>query len=235
MSHDRARWIIALLLTAPVLTIPNIAVSAATVVYDNTTTPVTGPWTAETEKGVWPFSKFGAYEDMGDEITLAGTARTVTGFEVILLSPSQETILSSTATEPSLALTFWSNDGFDVDGHPGAPGTSLWEGSISSDITLPMNVPTTVTFSVPDVVVPDTFTWTTRGDSLSAGMAIYDPPTVGSSGDHYWDLYAGDWYPLNFNGDPVANFGARVTAVPEPSALAVLVLGGLSALRRRRR
>ena len=235
MSHDRARWIIALLLTALVLTTSNIAVSAAAVVYDNTTTPVTGPWTADTEKGFWPFSVFGAYEDMGDEITLAGTARTITEFELILLSPWQEVILSSTATEPSLALTFWKNDGLDVYGFPGAPGTWLWEGSISSDITLPVNVPTTVTFSVPDVVVPDTFTWTTRADSLSAGMAIYDPPTFGSSGDHYWDLYAGDWYPMSFGGGPVANFGARVTAVPEPSALAVLILGGLSAVRRRRR
>ena len=221
MSHDKAQWITALL-TALVLTAPNIAVSAATIVYDNTTFPVTGGWTPH---GFWPFSVFAPYEPMGDEITLAGTARTITGFDLILSSTQEITL-------DALTLSFYKNDGLDGYGNPGAPGTdSFWTETIK-DVTV--NDTTTVPFSIPNVLVPDTFTWITSADSLIAGMATYDPPTVGSSGDYYWDRFDEEWWGMWFENDPVANFGARVIAVPEPTTLALLVLGGLSAIRRRR-
>ncbi len=43
------------------------------------------------------------------------------------------------------------------------------------------------------------------------------------------------WFRLGFASDPVANFGAKVLAVPEPTTAGLLVLGGLLAVRRKRR
>lgn len=76
-----------------------------------------------------------------------------------------------------------------------------------------------------------------------AGPATYDPPAVGSSGDFFWDRDStdGKWYRLWFrdfpalHSSPVANFGAKVLAVPEPASAALLALGVLLAARKRRR
>lgn len=143
-------------------------VSAATIVYDNTSTAITGDWTPG---GFWPFSQYAANEPFGNPITLAGTDRTVVQFDLIL-SSSQQTTLSN------LTLSFYEDDGFDAYMCSGAPGTQLWTTTVA-DVAVDGN--TTVVFEVPSIEVPDTFIWIVSSDSLSAGPATYDPPTVGSS------------------------------------------------------
>lgn len=82
-------------------------------------------------------------------------------------------------------------------------------------------------FSGLSVAVPGTFTWAVRL-TRPVGLVLYDPPTVGSSGDFHWlsSNDAATWTQINFL-NAVDNFRARVTAVPEPGTL-VLTLAGLA-------
>jgi hypothetical protein len=75
------------------------------------------------------------------------------------------------------------------------------------------------------------------GDAV--GVDLYSPPIVGSEvgsfGD-YWQ-YDGGWSLLTNSIGPM-DFGATMQATPEPSSLALSILGGLGlliAMRRFRR
>ncbi len=200
------------------------AFAGAEVVYDNTATPTKSeeenPWLPD---GFWPFNAFAPNEQMGDQIILSGTARSVVEFD-LLLSSTQAVSLSS------LTLRFYDLQ-IGSQGYP-EPKNQLWTHTLTD---VAVDGLTTVNFVVPEIVVPDIFVWTTSADSGVAGMATFDPPTVGSSGDFFWDFYGNAWCPLYFYGDPAANFGAKVTAIPEPVTAGLLAIGGLSLIRRRRR
>ena len=74
------------------------------------------------------------------------------------------------------------------------------------------------------------------------GQGIFDPPVVGSSDDIFWssDNFgnnainnpAGGLF--DFGQNPIASFGNSLTTVPEPASMAVLGLGALGLLRRRK-
>ncbi len=215
-----------------VLALSSPLISAPVVVYDNTATPVTGDFiSVGLPEGFWPLNQYGE-DAIGDQISLAGTARELTRFELVL-SSSQPTVVSA------LTLRLYMNDGFAWNGAPGAPGTPLWDGTLTG---VPVDGATMVPFDLPQVPVPDVFSWTAEADSDHAGLATYDPPSIGSAPtwggvQHAWDLDSVDqeWYALYFLNDPIANFGARVWAVPGPGCLALLVAGALALLSRRRR
>jgi hypothetical protein len=85
------------------------------------------------------------------------------------------------------------------------------------------------------VDVPNSFTWTAEFSGLSgsevAGLPIFDPPTVGDSGIDFWKKEGANWtVNLLDNGNIPANFNARFVAIPEPSTLALGLLGGLGVL-----
>lgn len=203
-----------------ILVFSELAIAAPVVVYDNTTTPTSGGYCAP-DDGFWSFNRF-LNDPIGDQITLAGTNRTVVKFDLVL-SSSQPTSLSS------LTLAFYASDP-----NTGYPGDYLW-GDTANNVSV--NGITTVTFNVPNVVVPDTFVWVAGADSTLAGLATYSPPMVGTSDNYYWSYSPTyDWWcPLYFEDDPVADFGAEVLAVPEPTILGLLALGGLLAACRKRR
>jgi hypothetical protein len=181
----------------------------ADVVYDNTGT-------------LQPYYRTGA--ELGDQVTLGGTARVVTTFQVILFSA-----VPSTA---DLQGRFYANDGAG-----GVPETLLWSDVLPN---LAVDQVTVATFDlsslVSAVVVPDTFTWTVLSGSMDVGPIMYDPPLVGSSADAFWE-YDASWGEYWFGGDPVANFGARIEATPEPATLCLMGAGlaGFVARRLRRK
>jgi hypothetical protein len=198
------------------------------IVYDYST-PTHG---AKLPEGFYPFDYYSANEPAGNEITLAGTDRYMTGFDLILssVSSTQPTILSS------LKLEFCQNDGYDAYGYYGAPGDVI--PSLTTTLTnVSVEGITRVHFAFAPTLMPDDFTWIVVADSSNAGLATCSK-SVGTCGDYYWDYYnaADQWYALNFASDPPSTFGAVVYAVPEPMTLSIMGLaGGLMVLKRNRR
>jgi hypothetical protein len=201
-------------------------------VYSNLATYTEGNWPPD---GFLQFNLF--CDPIGDDITLAGTQRDVTQFKLALSSTGPVTI-------DKLDVWFYTADGPDAGNYIWAPGTELWSASQSQ---VEVNGRTIITFDVPNVTVPDSFIWiayasSADGTASPAGLATYDPPTVGHSRDGYWDHnigipeYAdGKWYPMDFKPDGVvANFGAEITAVPEPASMLLLVVGGMAVIRTKR-
>jgi hypothetical protein len=93
------------------------------------------------------------------------------------------------------------------------------------------------------VILPNKFTWTVTfggiDGSEQVGLLLYNPPTVGTSLDDYWEKVGTTWTLKTFNsssGGPIANFGAQIVAIPEPSTIALGFIGAavLGFLARRR-
>jgi len=192
----------------------------AAIVYENATTDLNrtyGP------NGV----------EFGDEITLAGSNRTVTEFQF-------EYFLSGNANgNETVQLRFYANDGATInrpltDGttiQSKGPGTLLYTSPVLS-LQTGFNYADASGFSIN---VPSDFTWAVTFNGIDsgeiAGLRVYDPPTVGSSFGDFWQKNSGTWNTYIFS-DPAgpANFAARVTAVPEPTTVAYALLAGLSFL-----
>jgi hypothetical protein len=177
------------------------------IVYDNTS-EVLGP-----DVGAGP------PEQLGNEITLAGTARVITDF------------LFSYNSGPGVHVTvrFYANDGAKS-----APGTRLFK---SEPVAIDPG-PNETTLSGLRVHVPDTFTWTvsyTAPADSGFGIYGYSPPTIGSCGP-MWCGGPSFWFTDTFETSAhhkASGLGARVTAVESlahpawPQEIVAQVLSGV--------
>ncbi|MDB6036978.1 MAG: sorting protein [Verrucomicrobiales bacterium] len=201
-------------------------VASAGIVYDNSTTYLGS------------FTDLGNVE-AGDEINITSTARTMTDF-------SFEYYLSPGSSGNETAQLFIRAR----DGSGGlTPGTILYDSG-----TIPLaGLQTaqgfgTISATGTSVALPanGNLVWTVKFGGIEgtpgavggehAGLLYYNPPTVGSSFDDYW-LNNGSGFQLVDSSGIVDNFAARVTAVPEPSTIALILAGAgaLGAARLRRR
>jgi hypothetical protein len=199
------------LIASGAIFIGNAFASGDEIVYDNSHTPVVDA------EGTWTFNN--SKLQYGDEITLAGHGRMVTAFYLEMFS-------SYTVTGDETArVRFYANDGPALANPASSPGTLLFQ----SD-KVPLD-PGYITISITDmaVPVPDSFTWTIEFGGLSAdepsGLLFYDPATVGSSEDDFWQQENGLWTLLTFP-DQRSNFAARVVAVDIVPRIRVRSLSG---------
>lgn len=212
------------------------ASGSAAVVFDNTLNVQPG-FGAQTSR------------EYGDEIALAGTDRYVTAF---MFQYRGDFGPSLDAPVRTATIRFYANDG--PSALPGQntaprPGTLLWESA-----PLILAAGDNIVSLAPNILVPDTLTWTvefagvTGNEQDRAALTISSPPSVGGelnggivgSYNDYWirDPLDSDSWALRRieDGQVPANFYAQVVAIPEPStvALAVLGLGSLIWIQRRR-
>lgn len=156
--------------------------------------------------------------EQGDEITVAGTDRVVTGLDIGIFSQNG---IFPNGTPGSV---IFQGELYANDGASGQPGTLLWQ---SADMTI--DYPggcSMVTFNVPQVVVPTTFTWAVdyvETFDTPPGLTTANAPTVGSYLTCWFRSPGYAWTPAS------ADLTAQIEAIPEPSS-DVLVLVGMGAL-----
>lgn len=188
--------------------------------------------------------------EVGDEIVLDGTARYVTAFNFQYWGVGW-------SGDEEMRLRFYANDGDAAPAGPTIlkPSTVLFDSGwfslaaygygptnravmpwIGTDLT----VGNVVNLTGP---VPDSFTWTVQfqnvdtGSGESAGLDIYDPPTIGSNYKEFWEYNGNtaDWEYHGTAGSTNFNFAARLEATPEPSVMVLGLLAGLGVLLMRNR
>ena len=189
----------------------------ATVVYDNSSTEVLRTYSP------------GSGIEFGDEVFLAGTDRTITEFRF-------ETFISANANGNETAQVILRlNNGAQLGPNRIAPGTELARSPVFALGTQIKDAPETHVWaglSVP--VASNHLTWSVvlngidSGEQIGLDLPNPPTPTIGSSYDDFWQNNAGTWQTMLIDaGTTPANFAARITAVPEPSTIA---LGGFGAL-----
>jgi hypothetical protein len=187
---------------------------------------------------------------VGSEIILAGTERYVTdfSFEYWGVNSIHPGAFSGTI---EAEVQFYLNDGTLFNGFA-SPSTSLFNSGWFS-VPTPTDRNTFI-FSIAGgdfgagglfLPVESNMTWTVQfrgmGIGDSVGVDLYGPPTVGQAYGDYWQYNGTSWALMTNSVAPplIASFGANMVAtVPEPSSLALSVLGGLGllvAVRRFRR
>ena len=178
---------------------------------------------------------------VGDEILLAGTDRYLTYFSFEYWGTASSSSFSAPITA---TLTFYEMNGGLFNGYE-TPGTSFFSESFSvpaptSRSTFIFTPGTDFPGGVPLYIPTSDMTWSVQFSGMGAtdhvGVDIYSPPTVGADYPDYWQDDGGGWT-LETNSVPM-DFGALMQAnstVPEPSAAALSIIGGLGILGLARR
>lgn len=206
MTTTKTRILKAIALLAASLTLCTSGLSqSAEIVYNNTTSPLGQQYISDLE--------------FGDQVTLDGQNRLLSQFQFEYF-----TSLTPAASKQGI-LSIYQNNGTG-----GAPSTLVFE---SNPITLLNGFNQVVISGISGVTLPTTFTWTVKFAGLTgtetAGLLLYDPPSIGSSADDFWQKNAfGAWGLQRLQGGNInANFSAKIAAVPEPSAVQIVMLAGV--------
>ncbi|MBL9127478.1 MAG: PEP-CTERM sorting domain-containing protein [Verrucomicrobiales bacterium] len=191
--------------------------SAQVVVYDNSITPLNSFFSSQTE--------------FGDEISI--------GAGWIAHSFTFEYFGENLSGNEKAVVRFYRNDGVPV-GPSQAPGSLFFESTEFSIINgnYPISI---IDLAALNIALPSSFTWTVKVTGLTEtetfALKLYDPPNPGSSFDDFWRFTADGWELRQAEGLPPgtgSNFGATLTAVPEPGALTLIGVGALALMARRR-
>lgn len=156
--------------------------------------------------------------EYGDQVALAGLQPGWTLESVTI------PYYSNYASTGGLTVKIYANDGV-----AGAPSTVLYS-SAPIDI-LSNGGSVTIPFAaIPDNVAPAGFTYTVAfagvGGANAAGLYVPDlTPTVGSSFNDFWQSTGSGWETRTMQNGDLANFQVSITAVPEPSVIALAGLG----------
>ena len=158
---------------------------------------------------------YASLREIGDEIKLSGLSSNITDFQFEYFGD-----FSPTGRETA-RLRFYVNDG---PGIPPKPDTIFTPQTVLYDSG---PLPIAPGFNALEVrkisaTVPSRFTWTVEfgglagTDGSKAGLVFFNPPTVGSSFDDFWQRSGTNWSLFRFDGRPIANFGSRAVAPDAP-------------------
>lgn len=199
------------LVVAGALLGPLTPAKADVIVYDN----ITG-------HSEWPSGLMLDETAYADDITPAALPGLLTRADVLLAN-----VYYTTDFEGIFTLSIYA----DAGGPEPLPGALI--GSVSTPLVLPHFTPELlVSVPLPDLVVPGTHFWTALAfDHLvpGAGVRWGFEPSVGTRSPITAHQYYSSWLT---GGSPEHGMAIRLWAVPEPSAIALVALAGLS-LRRR--
>lgn len=201
----------------------SLCARASEIVFENTTGVTTN------------YYMFG--RQYGDDINLAGTGRIVTQFSFLYYGNIPTNLISP----GEWRIRFYKNDGAlenPAVATSQKPNTLIWDSGTHP--VLPGYQKATL--SVPQVVVPDRFTWTVEFYNLpqdagnGAGLVLANPPTIGAvlpgktstvigSYTDFWMLEEADildsWtlqvFSTNPNVGPQGNFFAQVVTAANPN------------------
>ncbi|MCF7763227.1 MAG: PEP-CTERM sorting domain-containing protein [Verrucomicrobia bacterium] len=188
----------------------------ASLIYDNTD--------AASSKNK-AYAPPGGNVEFGDQVFLSGSERRITDFSFDYF------LSASPSGNEQGQLFFYKNDGGATASEP---GTLLYQSGTFNLSSGFQRLPAQGL----SIDVPNTFTWTVKFSGIdlgeTAGLLVYDPPAVGASLDDFWvKNTSGGWSTFLIDANTPANFGARITAVPEPTTMALGLLGGLALLANR--
>lgn len=184
--------------------------------------------------------------EVGDEVILGAGPRTLSDFKFLYWGTG------AWSGNETVTLNIYKNDGPpDLSTGYASPGTQIYTGTPFGISEPPAGLSWEVAYStstgdfVTPVNLPSNFTWSVKfggiGAGEAAGVPLFSPPSYGENFDYYWQYSGGAWAMRDIT-DPStpANFGAQITAVPEPSAIwvptfsALIVITARVISRRRR-
>lgn len=185
----------------------------AGIVYNNSTTSLG--------------SFYQSTNEFGDQIQLDATST-----DRVITTVDFEYYLSHNANGNERAELRIYNNAIPNSASPTAIGTLIYDSGMNPITAgynqyfvsgLGLNVSTDISWTVQ-------FSGIETGES--AGLLWYNPPTVGSSLDDFWEKTSSGWTlkRLSPSGGPIANFGAQITAIPEPSTVQFAIMSGMALL-----
>jgi hypothetical protein len=174
----------------------------------------------------------------GNEVVLAGS-----GSSYSISSFAVQIDFTGTGTPTgNVDVQFYQNNGPAFNGFATPGSTPLWDAGATALTSFSTGSGEVLTYSVPNIVVPQDFTWVVSFSGLTstevAGLSIYGNATAGQNYNDAWVNTAGTWtLEQAGSGQPIPQFGAKIsgTVVPEPSTIALGVMGACGFLARRRK
>ena len=171
----------------------------------------------------------------GNEVVLSGSsANTVNDFQV------QIDFTGTGTPTGTVDVGFYLNNGAPFNGYA-TPGTQLWDAGATALTSFTTGGGEKLDYAIPGgVVVPQDFTYVVTFSGLTAtevgGLSIYGNTTTGLNYNDAWVNTAGSWsLEAAGSGQPAPQFGATMTGttVPEPSTIALGVMGACAFIARR--
>jgi hypothetical protein len=165
--------------------------------------------------------------EYGDEVVFGGTGRE-------LATVSFDFYANYQFNDATIRFTIYAQDG-PLVGPDASPGTPLARTTFDVNNTAPGLATALIDYRGMGIILPDRVTLAVQflnlGGSNDGGAVLPDSsPTIGQSGNDYWQRDVGTGWQLYQVPSGLANFRFTVTAVPESSTAAVFAGLGMLGL-----